>query len=76
MMNKNINICGYNVLLLVLLWDTLNYNISGRVNTCYDYWTYLSGQNYTYIFTILILISLYLMLVKLRIKITIETSFE
>ena len=66
---------GYYGLLLVFIWDTFNYNIPDRINTCYDYWNYLRGHNYSYTFAVLIVTSLYLMLVKFRVKITIETSF-
>lgn len=74
-MNKTMTLRGYYGLVLVFIWDTLNYNIPDRVDTCYDFWLYLRGHNYAYTFAVLIITSLYLMLVKFRIKITIETSF-
>jgi hypothetical protein len=74
-MNKNMTLRGYYGLLLVFIWDTFHYNITDRINTCYDYRNYLRGHNYAYTFAVLIVTSLYLMLVKFRVKITIETSF-
>ena len=49
-MNKTMTLRGYYGLVLVFIWDTFNYNIPDRLDTCYDFWLYLRGHNYAYTF--------------------------
>jgi len=74
-MNKSIILHGHYALLVVFIWDTFNYNIPHRIDTFYEYLTYLREYNYAYTFAVLIIASLYLILIKLQIKFTIEIAF-